>query len=540
MAIMAMGMAHKTKLSVVCLTLLYSTFTIAGDWQFDPSINIDETYTDNVGLAANNETSSLVSQAGLNIESKYKAQHAVFNFSSQSTYALYSHNHELDNDYHTVASDLRLQLWPNGIILTGAVNVSNQARNSGRNALADIVSADTVQVATYNAGIEYNINNSTFVIHSALGFRQTTSEDNIGDREGIVAQLRSTNGTGARNVFWELEHSYQELKNDNQNGKLSESEAKIGLITDYRMNPFIRYYNEDNSGGLSNSARSTESNAYGVGVRWLISPRLYLDTSYNTPIGSKLDIDGAEQKEYVNVALKWQPSPRTRLEASFSERFFGNSYGLSFIHRNKRLTNNISYKEDIQTLTRNNFVASIVGYYFCPDSSVTLIEQCILQEGANIFPANPNIPDDPGYQIFPIQDFTLVEDDVLSLNKTLIWNSTLTLPRTTININANSQQRDNLDTRIEDEFNTASINVTRKVSGRSSISLDLSYTETNLRIDTDQERNDRYRRYQLNYEKSLNSALSFNLAVSYLNRSSNDAALNYQEGRLSAKFTKGF
>ena len=432
MAIMAMGMAPKTKLNVVCLALFCSNIAFAGDWQFDPSIKIDETYSDNVGLTANNEKSSLVSQVGINIESTYKAQHAAFNFSSQSAYALYSHNHELDNDYHTIASDLRLQLWPNGIILTGAVDVTNQARNSGRNALADIVSADTVQVATYNAGIEYNINNSTFVINSAIGFRQTTSEDNIGEREGIVAQLRSTNGRSARDVFWQLEHSYQELKNNSQDGKLSESEVKIGLITTYRMNPFIRYYNEDNSGGLSNSNRSTESNAYGVGIRWLISPRLYLDTSYNKPIGSKLDIDGEVQKEYLNAAMKWQPSPRTRLEASFSERFFGNSYGLSFIHRNKRLTNSVSYVEDVQTLTRNNFVASIVGYYFCPNDNVTLIEECILQEGANIFPANPNIPDDPGYQIFPIQDFTLVEDNVFSLNKTLTWNSTLTLPRTTI------------------------------------------------------------------------------------------------------------
>ena len=110
-------------------------------------------------------------------------------------------------------------------------------------------------------------------------------------------------------VFWELEHNYQELKNNNQKGELSESEVKLGLITDYRLNPFLRYYNEDNSGDLNNPNRSIESNSYGLGVRWLISPRLYLDTSYNKPIGSKLDIDGDEQKEYVNASVKWQPSP---------------------------------------------------------------------------------------------------------------------------------------------------------------------------------------------------------------------------------------
>lgn len=540
MATTVMAMAQKIKLSAIFLTLIYSNVAFAGEWQFKPSILIDETYTDNVGLVTNNEESSLVSQAGLNIESTYKARNAILNFSSKSTYALYSHNHELDNDFHTVASDFRLQLWPNGIILVGAANISNQSKNGSRNALADIVSADTVQVGTYRGGIEYNINNSVFIVNSALGYNQTKSEDDIGDSEGVIANINSTNGKGARDFFWDLEHSYQELKNNSQEGKLSESEAKFGLITDYKINPFIRYYNEDNSGNITNPNRTIESSSYGLGLRWLISPRLYLDTSYNKPIGNKLDLDGNAQKEYINAEITWQPSSRTRLEASFSERFYGDSYGLNFTHRNRRLTNTVSYIEDIQTLTRNNFSANIIGYYFCPSSSISSTEDCILEDGTNIFPDNPSDPDNPGYQIFPIQDFILVEDNVFSLNKTLTWNSTLALARTTITLNVNRQKRDNLETRIKDETSAASLNFKRDISSRSNLSLDLSYTETNLQIDTELERIDRYRRYQIAYQKSLNSALLVNLAISYLDRNSNSSILNYQEGRISAKITKGF
>ncbi|MBA6290449.1 TIGR03016 family PEP-CTERM system-associated outer membrane protein [Colwellia sp. MB3u-4] len=536
----AMGMAQKTKLTSVFFALIYSNFAFAGDWQFDPSINLDETYTDNVGLVLNNQQSSLVSQAGVNIKTSYTAQQAKFTLSSQSNYALYSHNHKLDNDYHTIASDLRLQLWPNGIVLFGDVNVSNQSRNRSRNALADIVSADTVRVETYNGGLEYNIDNSDFILNSTLGYRQTNSEDNIGNRQGVVANINSTNGTSARHAFWSLEHNYQKLSNNNRNGKQSQSEAIIGLITDYKINPFVRYYNEDNSGDLNNSNRSIESNSYGVGVRWLISPRLRLDTSYNKPIGKKLDIDGDEQKPYVDAAVLWQPSTRTKLSANFSERFYGNSYGLDLTHRNRRLTNTISYVEDIQTLTRNNFAANIVGFYLCPNNNSLLIEECILSEGDTIIPDNPNDPNGQGFVILAIQDFTLVEDNVFSLNKTLSWNSSLTLPRTTISFNASQQNRENLDTRIEDELSSASLSIKRRVSGRSSAGFTLSYTETSLQLDTELERTDRYRRYQLDYETSLNSALSFNVAVSYLNRSSGNAPLNYEEGRVSAKITKGF
>jgi hypothetical protein len=425
MAITAMGMAHKTKLSAVCFALICSNFANAGDWQFDPSISIDETYSDNVRLTANNEQSSLVTQAGLSLESTYKAQQATFNFSSESIYALYSHDHELDNDYHTVSSDLRLQIWPNGIAVYAGLDISNQSRNGSRNALADIVSADTVQVENYNGGFEYNINNSDFIVNSSVGYQQTNSADNIGNREGAIVQLSSVNGTGARYVFWELEHSYQDLKNNNQQGKQSQSEIKIGLISDLGLNPFIRYYDEDNSGDLNNTNRSIESNSYGLGVRWLITPRLGLNASYNQPIGDNLDLDGDEQKPYVNASIQWQPSPRTKLEANISERFYGTSYGLEFTHRNKRLTNNISYVEDVQTFTRNNFVSNIVGFYFCPSSNITSVDDCIIQDEGNIFPDNTIDLNNPGFQIFPIQDFTLVEDNVFSLNKTISWSTTL-------------------------------------------------------------------------------------------------------------------
>ncbi len=540
MAITAMGMAHKTKLSAVCIALICSKLAVAGEWQFDPSIMVDETYSDNVGLTTNNEQTSLVTQVGLYIESTYKAQQAEFNFSSESIYALYSHDHDLDSDYQTLSSDLRVQLWPNGIVAYGGISIDNQSRNGSRNALADIVSADTVQVETYSGGLEYNIDNSDFIVNSSIGYRETNSEDNIGNQKGINSRITSTNGTGARHVFWEVEHDYQDLENNNQKGKQSQSEVKIGWITGYGLNPFLRYYDEDNSGDINNSNRSIESNSYGLGVRWLITPRLAFNASYNQPIGDNLDLDGNEQEAYINASVQWQPSPRTKLTANISERFYGTSYGLDFTHRNKRLTNSISYVEDVQTFTRNNFAANLVGFYFCPSSNITSVADCIIKDEGSIFPDNPNEPDNPGFQLFPIQDFTLVEDNVFSLNKTLNWSSVLALPRTTISFTASHQNRENLESFNEDERSASSLNVSRKVSGRSSISFDLSYTETNLQIDTEFERIDRYRRYEISYLKSLNSTLSFDLSLSYLNRGSDNALFNYEEGRVSAKVTKGF
>ncbi len=533
MAIMATDTAQQISVSVFCLTLFCSKLAFAGDWQFDPSIKLDETYTDNINLVRSNEKSSLVSQAGILIDTTYQAQQLDFNLVSESTYALYSHDHDLDNDYHTLASDIRYQLWPNGITLIGNVNVSNQARNGSKNALADIVSADTVRVETYNGGIEYTINNSDFIVNALATYRETNAEDNIGDRNGLSSELRTRNGRAARNAFWDIQHSYSKLKNNGNEGELLKTEAIIGLITDFKINPFIRYYDEDNSGNVNSGNRSIKSNSYGAGARWLISNRLYIDASYNKPIGNKLDIDGKTQEEYINAKIRWEPSERTQLEANYSERFYGDSYGLDFQHRNKRLANTLSYVEDVQTLTRNNFIPIVIGQFWCPSSGVIEdITECIVQDGSTIAP--------DGFQLTTVSDFELAEDTFFSINKTLNWNSTLTLPRTTFTVVARRQNRENLDTRIEDENSHLRFSIKRKVSGRSNINLELSYTDTNLQLNTEQERLDRYRRYQIGYEKSLNSTFSFNFDLSYLNRSSSDFSLNYKEGRISAKITKGF
>lgn len=533
MAIMVMDMTRKASIGLLSFTLLSSISSFAGQWQFDPSIKLDETYSDNVGLTSGNKESSLVSQAGVLLDTSYIAKNLNINLASDSTYALYSHNHKLDNDYHNLTGDFSYLLWPNGIRLFGSAHIRNRANDVSRNALADIVSADTTRLETYNSSLQYNINNSDLILSSQLSYLLEKSEDGIGDREGTTVNFTSQNGTGGKNIFWNISHAYQELQNNDRKGELTTSEIKIGLISPYKIAPFLRYYNEKNGGNIRNTNDSTKSNSYGAGLRWLVSPRVYLDVSYNTPTGNEVNSDGKKQDDYIDAYIRWQPSKRTLISANYSERFFGNTYGLDMRHQNRRLTNTISYKEEVETLTRSNFVPVVVGLFWCPNTAtVNSISNCILQDGSTIVPSN--------YQLNTVSRFELAQDNSFSLNKILKWNSTLALPRTTFTIATNIQKRENLNTRIADEFSSGSFNVKRNVSGNSSLSLIVSYTATHLQKKTPQKRVDRYRRYQLAYDKSLNKTLAFNLNISYLNRSSSDTAFNYQERRINAKITKGF
>ena len=98
MAIMDMAMAEKIskpqlQLHVFAIIGLFlSANSLAGEWQFDPSLGLTETYTDNVELNQLNKQSSLVSQLIIGADANYSSNKLQFSFAGTETLAGYSHN----------------------------------------------------------------------------------------------------------------------------------------------------------------------------------------------------------------------------------------------------------------------------------------------------------------------------------------------------------------------------------------------------------------------------------------------------------------
>jgi uncharacterized protein (PEP-CTERM system associated) len=531
MAITVMDTKPNKLVKAVTLLTLISANTVAGDWKFEPNLKIDETHSNNVNLTVDDEVSSLVSQAGLAVDTSFSSNKVDFNLTSTSLYAMYSHDHDLDTDFHTLDSSLKFRLWPDGLSLTGQASISNQARNSSRNALADIVSGDTVKIERYTGGLEYSVRNSQFVFNTSANYQITESEDNIGEREGTLANLATQNGSAARHVYWDATAAYSDFENSGQDGRTFRGEIKLGWITNYKLTPFVRYYDEDNSGQISGGS-STESDSYGAGIRWLVNPRLLIDVSYNTPVGDDNDIDGKEQDDHIAATLKWDPTQRTQLEASYGQRFYGESYDFDLTHKNKRLQNTVKYSEDVKLFTRNNYETVALGNYWCPAGELTDRNSCLATDQSTI--------DFNDYQLIPLTDSILREDQDFSLEKQFSWSSTLTLTRTTFSLSLSDLTRENLNTRVEDETKRASFSIDRKISGKSSLRLNLSYSDNHFALKQSNERQDRYRKYGLEYKKSLNSRLDVTFGVSHLNRGSSTAIYNYDEERIYLNVSKGF
>ena len=347
MATMVMDMNQNSKLclSIVCLIAI-APHSLGGELKLNPSLTIEETYTGNVELTNSNKKSSYVSQLTAGIESEYKSRIAYLKLDASSTYAAYSHDHDLDDDYKELDLEGRYYFWSWGPAIVGRAAISNIARNTIDNSLADFVSGNTVESENYAGGLEYNITNSTFTVESSALYTKTQVDDDIGNFEGATAVLKSNNNSQSRAAFWRLNANYTKKKN---NGLMAENykvEAQLGPKFNYAILPYVRFYDEDASGDVSSNI--TTFSSIGPGIRWRVTSHLFIDASYNYVDDKKLTDD------FFSASINWQPSNRTKLVAETSKRFYGDSYNFSFEHNIKRVSNSITYTELVEAFDRFN------------------------------------------------------------------------------------------------------------------------------------------------------------------------------------------
>jgi len=530
MAIMAMVMARKIS-KIQCAALLSLSISpsmvLSGEWSVNPNVGLTETYTNNVELTPDNHQSSMVSQLVAGLDAEFKSRKIDLSISGTETYALYSHNSDLNNDYQAANITGLFTLWNDGPQLLARSSLANISQNNTRNALADLISGDTVQRRSHTAGLQYQTANSDHNFSGSLLYTLANTEDNIGESKGYTANINSSNGSNARNVFWSLGGQYTDRENNRITGTNYNVEAKIGFISSFRINPFIRLYDEDIT-GTALGANQTTTRSWGPGLRWQVSDHLYIDTSYNYVA------KGVSSDDYVATSINWQPSQRTSFVASYNQRFFGESYNLQLSHKTKRLTNTISYSDSLQVFDRDSFQA-VEDDFWCEIGDTFDFSTCL---PSSLPPTNTD-----DYVLVPITTFEPVTNNEFTLNKNLAWNSVLALSRTTFTLTVATRKRENLSSNTINDYLDISFNANRKLTPRSSLNFVTSFNKAIYDKDFSllaPRQKDTYKLASLSYKRNLAPSLSTNLTLQYLERESSLARLTYDEIRAYFTLTKDF
>ncbi|MAG77506.1 MAG: TIGR03016 family PEP-CTERM system-associated outer membrane protein [Colwelliaceae bacterium] len=526
---MAMGVIGKYSVATAVALALANVAHANSSLNFTPFVSIEEIYSNNVEQDAIDTEDSFVTRTNFGVDTNIDSAKLKASVNGTLSHLMYSHDSDANKGYESANATINYTPWQNALSLNLSGNISNGPRNIGSNLGSDLVSGDTVRTSNYSAGLSYQVNNSDFIFSANSQYSENSSDDDVGESKGHNSAINFQNGSGIHSIFWTVTGSYSDRENRGETGRSHRIDARFGFNTPWRLSPFIRYYDEEYSGSISNN-NLNQSNSTGAGLRWSISDRLVWNLSYN------IVDDDSVGDDYIDTDISWQPSIRTSIAASFSERFFGESYGLNVSHRNKRMTNTISYNESVQAFQRDRLESFIESTVFCPIGATETIDDCFSQ-------LDPS--DDPsGFVEIPILGIRSVEDDQFSLFKTLAWNSSLNLKRTTFSLDISGNERQDLNT--DSIRKTVGINFTasRRLNSKSDVSLSWRFTRNNFETEqTDiqtEETVDYYHSYTANYSRQLGETLSLDLNVRYLNRESNNNFRVYDETRATLSVRKDF
>ncbi|MGR5459789.1 hypothetical protein [Vibrio sp. PNB22_1_1] len=347
-----MGMASCKYLKLEGIILILSSIIVknvfSANVEISPTASVELTYSDNINLDSTNENSGFVStwSAGVITESIGNNGELLFGYDVYQTFNLQdSSENKLFNELSLFANR---KIYKDSVELETNATITNIARSIQDNANPDIISGNTIETRSIDAEISYQNNpRGYFDIYGSIYGSATSNEDGIGDYYAIESNIVFQNGLSEKDYFWLTDYSYE--KNISANTKESyynyEIDQEVGIQTVYGVSPLIHAYYEGYTTG--NQDKVVESGSWGPGVRYYLHRRSYVELGYEFSINDR---------DFWRWAVSLNPNPRTFLAFDYTRKFYGDSYDFTLININKRMTNTISYREELEGFERQFFV----------------------------------------------------------------------------------------------------------------------------------------------------------------------------------------
>jgi uncharacterized protein (PEP-CTERM system associated) len=461
----------------------------AADWRVTPHLNLRETYTDNVTLAPKGqEQSELVTQINPGVSVSKTGNRLRVNAAYTLQTLSYLRDSSRNNTNHQLSANANAE-WVKDFFFTDASASISQQNIS----LLGVQSPDNVNVTGNRADVRtYQISP---YIRSRLG--------NFANY--LVRYTHNAASTSAAGI--------SDSQSDRVNAELSSARAfyKLG----WRLLYSKEYINNTNFQDYQTEKFSGE-------LRYLLSRKLSLVGSYGYENYTYLTLGPNPEGSFWNAGFAWTPSIRTRLEARFGRRYFGDTYLLDYSQRSRRTVWNVSYSEDITTTHSQFFIpvaidtASLLDSQFSsaiPDPIIRaqFIEDFIVQNGLprttvgslnfftnqaflqkrlqaavslngvrntmvfSLFSSTRNAQQIASSPLPGDNDF-LLSDNVKQYGAGAFWNSRLT-PRTSSNLGVSYSRNEFKNTGRQDDLTTVRLGVHKQLAKKMNGSADLRHIE---------------------------------------------------------------
>lgn len=297
----------------------------AAKWDIVPTLFVEETYTDNVGLAPSGlKRSDWVTEVTPGVSVSATGARLRFNatYAAQGLYRAREESRELNHQLNASGNaelvrqllflDTRAAVAQQNISLLGPQAVSNVNTTGNRTTVRTFLVSpylrhDFGPVAQGEARLTY----------STVNTDATTS---LSNSQANRIDMRLASGPAYKLTTWNLAYSRDHID--------------------------------------STGPQDTTTEKITAGARRLITPTVGLLANVGYENNDFLTVGPAPKGVSWSAGLEWTPTPRTHLAATTGRRFFGATRSLDFSHRTRLTVWSVNYSEDITT-TRSQLLVPV-------------------------------------------------------------------------------------------------------------------------------------------------------------------------------------
>ena len=297
---------------LVCAAMSVALEAHAESWRITPSIAVNETLTNNLFLTSTNRTSDLVTgiTPGISIEGQGARASLRLNYGlTQNLYARESSQNNRQNSLNAVGTLEAIEDWffidASGTISQQLISAFGQTSPSDANINNNQTETAYYSISPYIRG--RFLSSTEYLLRYTAS---TTSADSSVVSDTTTSQwLGRINGnTRWGPLSWSLDASSNSVQYDIGRDR---NDTRYGLTLSYRLTPQFQFS--------------------------LIAGR---ETTNLVSLEDETHSDSG-------YGIVWTPSPRTKLDARMTRRFFGNGYQISFSHRMPRSLVSYTASRDI-------------------------------------------------------------------------------------------------------------------------------------------------------------------------------------------------
>ncbi len=330
-----------TLFSILVFNLI-PALAYAGEWEITPSVEIKETYTDNVTLAiSGNEQEDYVTQINPSIKITGKGKRLELDLSYTMQNIAYAESSDSDEIRNHLSAKAKATLIE-GFLFMNASAIMNQQNTSllGSSAqdnlsiVSDRADVQTISVSPY---VKHNFAN-WFEGTAKYKFSTTEYDQSISDSESKNVNLALKNGSKFKKLRWNASYSNQQQDRDNQSD--IEKENIKGVFYYALSNKFDAIV----QGG-------DENNNLGTGITRANGGYWSAGFNYHPSYHLSLKMTGGHNEQTVGLIVA--PTKRTSLQVTVRDAdvglVIGEQWSSLFSHRTKRSSWRLSYLEDTTT-----------------------------------------------------------------------------------------------------------------------------------------------------------------------------------------------